>query len=197
MRVRHLFVIRKRTSILLSTIVVTLLQSCSPTPMPTSAPEKPFLNPSEELRVKLLATHMKYFSGSTNEAEQSVREAVKLAPILSEPYDRDHELFLAHARLHLLAKLRYLDDVAQCEYVKAKYWYLVERESNMDATTLAKSVSEFTERECDRMVFEWDEGVQKNTGGDSPRYWSELVGNTSPEQWLATTYPLIKKIGEK
>jgi hypothetical protein len=95
--------------------------------------------------------------------------------------------FLKHARLHCLLKALNRDEEAYLEFIKVRYWWLMEREMGRAATReITKRARELTERECDRMVIEFD---RDNTDGKHAQYWQALPGGpVAPDEWLDKTY---------
>jgi hypothetical protein len=93
--------------------------------------------------------------------------------------------FLQHARLHCLAKASDDEDEAYLEFVQVQYWHLMVAKASSSGKDLATKVRAMTERECDRIVIDFD---RANSGGGA-KYWESLPsGKTAPDEWLRSRY---------
>lgn len=163
---------------------------CGPQP-PKSSPTATRATMTARARLPRANTieqlHSKYMKGSATDAEAAMIEANSIAS--ADPFSPPslHLQFVGHSRLHLLAKLRRDEDTASCEFVRAKFWYLMTQQqpNNHTKQELSRLLAQFTEIECDRLIIAWDKGVGNDIGVSRPRYWDELVGKeTRCEEWL-------------
>jgi hypothetical protein len=111
-----------------------------------------------------------YLNGDRAEAKQSMKDAAVLleraarAPLRV----RAHGLWLAYSRLYVLEKEDGNPALAEADSVKARYWYLEEREASGDSPAeAARAVQTMTADKCADIVRRWDE---RKNDGKGPRF---------------------------
>jgi hypothetical protein len=111
--------------------------------------------------------YQEYLEGSLEQARQSLLATVEVVERL-RPSGRASCLLFTYARLYALEKRAGNDALADAYLLKARYWYLCDRELGGETPEdAAKAVATFTAEKCVAFVDKWDKG---HTNGKGPRY---------------------------
>lgn len=187
--------VRRLRFIMVSSVLVsTMGTACQPSSNATARPSRvdakkalKEMQGEQDVASALNKLYQRYLTGSPEDAMTAMLEMDAWIPKLKKRA-REQYRFWQHARLHCLSKALGNNDDAYLGFVKLQYWRLAIREAERTLATaeIARSLREFTEYECDRIVIEFD---RTRTEGNGARFWRQLLtGPMTPGEWLKATY---------
>jgi hypothetical protein len=125
---------------------------------------------NQDFRATLQDLYAVYLEGDTDQARESLHQAIHLLKTteITKVGAMEHGLWLEHSRLHVLEKRAGNYELADGYLLKAQYWYLRKLEASGDSTEEAiKIVRHYTPEKCTEVV----DGLDNNsTDGRGPAY---------------------------
>jgi hypothetical protein len=113
--------------------------------------------------------YAQYLAGTPEQARQALEATIKLAAAAKlSPFGEADCLCFAYARLYALESKSGRAAAAEADLVRARYWYLRQRElGGATPDEASKAVANFTGEQCMAFVDKWD---KDHSGGRGPKY---------------------------
>lgn len=152
---------RKHAPILLSLVCAwaTMLLGC----------QVSIVDPSLEFTKQADVLYQSYLQGNRSQARRSLEETIQLAGKSNlKPAGEADCLCFTYARLYALEKRTGTQPLAEAALVRARYWYLRQRElGGSTADESAVALTSYTAEKCLDFVDKWN---KDHTGGRGPMY---------------------------